>query len=459
MKYIRPAFPQLTRRDFFRVGAVTVGGYSLVPWVKPLNVETKRKVGPRGTAEFCIFYFLLGGMSQPDTFDLKEGPWTPEDLDIRKIHAELKLPFGLYPHLSKRMDKIALIRSMEAWENVHERGQYYIQVGHPFSPARFQEMPNVGSVIAYEWEARRQDSDYLPPFMALNFSTNLVGSGSLPATFAPMSADTKGSKPFLMEEEERPRHMLRRELLERLDPAREGPSGRGRILHDYTNYYQGAYRLLDAPDASEIFEISEEDHQRYGQTSSGDACVVARNLVEANAGTRFICIGQGGWDLHGDAWKKNAKVNQYTCCTEMDGALATLLDDLESTRSEDGRSLLEKTLVVCMGEFGRTPGELNPRHGRDHHRYAHTGLFAGAGVVGGKIMGATDEIGNRVTRADWHAGRSVYPEDVMATIYSAMGIDWTKQITDTPSGRPFYYIEDISPLGMMRFDDIRELFS
>ena len=451
--------PQMGRREFFRVGAVTVGGYSLLPFLEPLNVQAKRKVEPRGGAEFCIFYFLLGGISQPDTFDLKEGSWTPEDLDIRTIHADLKMPFGLYPRLSRRMDKIALIRSMESWENIHEAGQYYIQVGHPFSRARFQEMPNLGSVIAYESRDRRRESDYLPSFVALNFGTNLVGPGALPSTYAPMSTDTKGSKPFLMKEEERSRYMLRRDLLERLDHVRLEGSKRGRIFQDYSDYYKGAYRLLDTPGASEIFDITEEDHQRYGQTPSGDACAIARNLVRANSGTRFICIGQGGWDLHGDAWKKDAQVNQYTCCQQMDGALATLLDDLESTKSADGRSLLEKTLVVCMGEFGRTPGALNPRNGRDHHRFAHTGLFAGAGVTGGKIIGATDDIGNRVIRPDWHAGRSIYPEDVIATIYSTLGIDWTKQIVDTPSGRPFYYIEDLSPVGVMRFDEIGELFS
>jgi uncharacterized protein (DUF1501 family) len=143
----------------------------------------------------------------------------------------------------------------------------------------------------------------------------------------------------------------------------------------------------------------------------------------------------------------------------MDGALAALLDDLTSAKGKDGLPLLDRTLIVCMGEFGRTPGMLNERAGRDHHRHAHTSLFAGAGVLGGKIIGATDEVGGRVTKPDWHGKRAIYPEDVIATIYSAMGIDSTKKIIETPSGRPFYYIEDLSPVGYMEFDEISELFS
>ena len=466
MKNDRPGLPQLTRRDLFRVGGVTVAGHSLLPLLRPFNVHARKRVQPRGTAEVCIFYFLQGAMSHVDTFDLKEGKWTPEDLDIRTASSGIKLPHGLYPRLSQRMERLALIRSMAAWTNLHSIGQYYLQVGHPLSPARVKEMPHVGSVIGHEYEARRKDSDFLPPFVALNFGTTLVGPGVFPASCAGMVADTEKTPPFVMKEEEQELFKIRRELLARLDQSRMGPSERGRLFEDYANHYKGAYRLFSTPGAPEIFQISDEERKRYGETPSGDACVVARNLVRANAGTRFILIGQNGWDLHGDAWKKDDKGNfvaedsaQRKLCLEMDGALSGLLDDLASMEGDDGRSLLEKTFVVCMGEFGRTPGNINGRGGRDHHIYAHTGLFAGAGVAGGKVIGGTDEIGSLVSKPDWHGERPIYPEDVLATIYSVMGVDWEKKITDTPSGRPFYYIEDVSPLGVMDFDEISELFS
>jgi uncharacterized protein (DUF1501 family) len=280
-----------------------------------------------------------------------------------------------------------------------------------------------------------------------------------------MVSDTKGTPPFVVDKEDREEFLIRRELLERLDSSRQGASERGRIFQDFTKFYEGAYQLLDAPGTSAVFQIEEEDHKRYGATPSGDACVIARNIVKASAGTRFICIGQSGWDLHGNAWKRDEKErlvaadsSQRKCCLEMDGALSALIDDLASMRRNDGQTLLDKTFIVCMGEFGRTPGGLNPRAGRGHHRWAHTALFAGGGVAGGKIIGATDDIANRVVRPDWHIKRSIYPEDVLATIYSVMGIDWTKTIKETPSGRVFYYIDDASPVGYMAFDEINELF-
>jgi uncharacterized protein (DUF1501 family) len=98
-------------------------------------------------------------------------------------------------------------------------------------------------------------------------------------------------------------------------------------------------------------------------------------------------------------------------------------------------------MIVVLGEFGRTPGELSPGKGRDHHRYAMSGLFAGAGILGGRAIGATDPLGEKVTRTGWTKKRSMYPEDIAASIYSALGIDWTKEITNTPSGRVFEYIE------------------
>jgi uncharacterized protein (DUF1501 family) len=120
--------------------------------------------------------------------------------------------------------------------------------------------------------------------------------------------------------------------------------------------------------------------------------------------------------------------------------------------------LLDRTLIVCMGEFGRTTGDLTPGKGRDHHRFAMSGLFAGAGILGGRAIGATDELGARVVSSGWAKKRSIYPEDVGATIYSALGIDWTKEITNTPSGRAFQYVEFQSGTDFLDVSEIAELF-
>lgn len=462
MNLDRPHFPKLTRRDLFRVGGVSVAGYVLMPVLQPLNVEASRKIKVRQSADFVIFLFLEGGASHVDTFDFKEGKWTPPDFDPRTVGPDLRMPYGLLPKLATMTDKYAIVRCCEAWESAHARAQYYIQVGHVFSPSRIKEMPSVGSIVAYEMSRQRKEPDFLPPFVAMNYSSSnagLVGGGMLPATYAPMAIYTRGELPFVVPPEAKPTFTRRREFLNQLDAAlRLGKDPRGRTMQDYGDFYNASYQILDSPQVSTIFKVSPEDHQRYGSSDTGDACVMARNLIEADAGTRFVAISHNGWDLHGGAYEKQAKNSQYRLCWDLDGALSNLITDLETRNDKEGRALLSKTLIVVMGEFGRTPGELTIAKGRDHHRYAASALFAGAGVKGGKILGETDAIGGKVVRYDWHQKRSIYPEDVVCTIYSALGIDWTKKVTETPSGRPFYYVEDLSPLGYMEFDEIAELF-
>jgi uncharacterized protein (DUF1501 family) len=144
---------------------------------------------------------------------------------------------------------------------------------------------------------------------------------------------------------------------------------------------------------------------------------------------------------------------------EVDNALSALLEDLASRKRPDGKSLLDETLVVCMGEFGRTPGAPNRALGRDHHQYAYTGLFAGGGIQGGQVIGETDEQGFKITKSGWEVNRSIYMEDVACTIYSAMGIDWKKAIQHTPSGRTFYYIEPFAAKAMIGAREVSQLFS
>jgi len=453
--------PRLTRRDFVRVGAVSVGGYYLLPITKAASsINAKEATHPRGSADVCIMLFLRGGPSQLDTFDVKEGHWTPDDLDIRTVTPGVRMPFGLLPKLSKRLNKITIVRSMEAWEAEHSRGVYYMQAGRILSPARTQEIPSVGSVIAYEALQQRSDSDYLPPFISMNMETNaLLGPGMLPSSAAPMATFTDSPPPFVLAEKEQNTFERRRSLLKTLDRRRHGmDSPRTRLFEDIDEHYQSAYPMLSNPKAGKIFSVPKDESQRYGGSGLGDACIMARNIVEAGAGAKFIFISHDGWDLHIKAFDKSAKNNQYQMCWELDAALAALLDDLESRTDKAGRSLIDRTFVMSLGEFGRTPGHLTLREGRDHYRYAAVGLFAGAGVKGGQIIGATDQEGGKVVDPGWHKSRSIYPEDVMVTLYSVLGIDWAKKISKTPSGRAFEYIENISPQGYLTFGEIKELF-
>jgi Protein of unknown function (DUF1501) len=458
--------PRLTRRQFFRVGATTFAGYTLLPIAKPLQVRAAEKIEPRGSAEFCIFLFLMGGPPQLDTFDVKEGKWTPSDFDIRTITPEVRMPVALFPKLSekRRLDQMLFARSVEAWESVHERGQYYIQAGRAFSGARAKEIPSVGSLVAYEFDSKRRSGDFMPPFVAMNFSpggAGLAGPGMLPATFAPLpiAVQKDGDFSFVVPEEERARFSQRWEFLQRMDRSlRSGEDRLGRPLLDYHDFYLGAYEMMKRPEVGKILKFSDEEHQKYGKSSFGDACLLARNLVNADAGTRFIAIAQDGWDLHANVYDKSKPVNHYTLCRDLDFALAGLLDDLSSTRDKQGRTLLDKTFIVCMGEFGRTPGDINANKGRDHYRYASTTVFAGGGVKGGRVLGSTDDVGGKVIKPGWHQDRSIYTEDVMATIFSTLGIDFTKKITNTPSGREFEYVEITSGTDFISPSEIKELF-
>lgn len=448
-----PNVPILSRRHFFRVGAATVSGFYLVPMVRPANVETTENVTPRGSAEFCIFVFLAGAPSQLDTFDIKEGKWTPPDFDIRTIKPGIRMPYALFPNLSAQIEHITISRSMEAWESAHSRAQYYLQVGHQFSPARRNEMPSIGAVVAMELDKRRKASDFLPPFIAMNFGTLLIRQGCLPYEFGPLPIEMKQGTEFLMDDREKQAFERRWKLHRQLEDARECQEP----TSEFDALYGSALSMMTAPGLAKVFTIPSVDKVRYGSSTLGDSCVLARNLVQTNAGTRYIAIQQGGWDLHANMYDPKG-MNHYKLCHEFDQAVGTLIADLAASKCEDGRTLLDKTLIVCMGEFGRTGGDLTVNQGRDHNRSAFSALFAGGGVKGGRAFGVTDSNGVKVVSPEWDEKRSIYPEDVLITIYSALGINWSKKITNTPSGRAFEYVEHQSGTNYVGFREISSLF-
>jgi hypothetical protein len=168
------------------------------------------------------------------------------------------------------------------------------------------------------------------------------------------------------------------------------------------------------------------------------------------------------WDHHSNIYGKpgGPKGGLYTLCPQLDSALAALLADLKRTKSRDGRgALLDRTLVVVMGEFGRTPGDLTVNAGREHYAKAMVAAFAGAGVKGGRAIGATDADAANVTEFGWARKRPIYMEDVCATIYSTLGIDWSKRLRNTPSGRDFVYVDPAAPMGVVNFTEVAEFFA
>lgn len=463
-------FPTLTRRKFWQYGAVSVTGGMLSPFTGRLNAAATGRVSPRGSADTVIFLNLVGGPSQMDTFDFKPYKFTPGDLDVRTHPLGIQWPYGLLPKTAGILQYAAIVRSMAAWETLHNLGQFYLQVGHAFNAARAKEMPSIGSVIAYEMLPKAKSSDFLPPFVSMNFPAGavngtLIREGYFDSSTAPLTLDVRkgGNMPFLLQEGYRERFHDRLDFLRSFDTSRqvEG-SGVNKMVREWDAFSRSAEKMIRSPQVAGIFNLKEEDRKRYGATPFGDACMIARNMVNSGGGARYILVNQGGWDHHGDIYgasgkstmeDKRARGGLYSNCGELDPALASLVTDLEAS------SKLGRTLVCVMGEFGRTPGDLTDIKGRDHWPAVRCGLFLGAGVKGGKVIGATDEKGAKITKFEWHKDRPIYPEDVTATIYSTLGIDWTKKLGGAPSGREFIYVEDMSPTGFIGSTEIKELFA
>jgi hypothetical protein len=279
--------------------------------------------------------------------------------------------------------------------------------------------------------------------------------------------------PFVLPDEYQSRYDRRMEFLKAFDTGRKVDTtwAPKRIL-EWESFTRSAHRMLKSPEIGKVFQLSDEERKRYGSNAFGDACLIARNMVKAEAGARYILLNQGGWDHHGFIYgsgdgeevapgkPKKGPGGVYGLCLQFDQGFANLIRDLKETKSRDGNStLLEKTFVLALGEFGRTPGPLNGIQGRDHWAAVRCGAFAGGGVQHtGRVIGATDEQAAKITRFDWHKNRPIFPEDVTATIYSVLGIDWTKSLSGTPSGRDFVYVEPMSGTNFIGSTEVSELF-
>lgn len=431
-----------TRRHFL-FGAASAGLLS----VHADAEVTSRSVSARNTADACIFINLNGGASHLDTFDPKDGPWNPSDADIRD-YGDLRLSRKLFPKLSALTGDLLVLRSCSSWEAAHERGQFYMQTAHAQNPALAAEMPHIGAVVAYEKGA----NGLIPPFMAFN-QTSLQGATFLGGPYTPMMppATRTGistlSHPFFGNTSQQ-RFEQRFQLLQDLDePLRQGPLNE--VMGVYAGYYARAKAMMYNDSVDQVFKFSVDDENRYGANAIGRALVVARNAVRAKNGAVFINATQGGWDTHVGQFDRGIATNNYTLSNDLDRAVGSLVEDLKASGQ------LGRTLIVMMGEFGRTPGVLNSRLGRDHYRPVMNVAMIGGGVRGGRVIGQTDATGAAIVSPQWSQDRAIYPEDITATIYSALGIDWTKGINDTPSGRRYNYINGAAD---GNFQPVEEVF-
>jgi hypothetical protein len=458
-----PNRPTLARRELLRIGGVSlVGGF--LQGFAPRNVSAAAQARPLATARNVLFVNIDGGMSHIDTFDAREGAWTPAGFDFRRFSNGVTMPQGWLPTMAGLLDRIAVVRSLGSWDAVHGRAQYYVQTGHPLNLALAKEVPAIGAVVAHELAGTRKASDSLPPFVAMNMEGNqagLINQGFLSAEVGPMNLRVGTDGPPDMIPRDGVSDVLARrwERLQDIDRSlRTG--GAEKNFTDYHEYYRSAWAIMNDPRIGRIFTLPDEDRKRYGNSGLGNSLILARNLLQADAGTRFILASHGGWDHHSDIYRDNTRSHQVLI-RELDLALGHVIGDLGRTPSlhRQGRTLLDDTLVVALSEFGRVPGPITEtRKGREHHIKVHAGVFAGGGVTRGAVIGRTDETGGEIAAAGWSARRPIYMEDVACTIYSALGIDWTKRIETTPSGRAFHYVEPASGTRFVGFKPVNELF-
>jgi len=415
------------RRDFLQLGMLSALGMSvtdLLRW-QALAAPAKRDIS-------CILIWLDGGPSHLDMFDPK--PNAPK---------EVRGPFGVIPtalpgvqiseHLpltAKAMGEIALVRSLTHELGNHNTGRHYLMTGH--RPTPVVAYPSLGSVLAKETGFKRQ----LPPYVIVPQPVEYSQAGYLPGAYGPFSVGGDPSKPdFRVRDLNAPEGVSitaeaqRRDALRQLDEfSREVEDSPVTEARDA--FYEQAYRLLGSPAAKAAFDLNKEPGQlrnRYGRKLIGQGCLLARRLVES--GARFVTVVDRGWDTHQDIARNlpDARFRGSGKLPALDRAYSTLLADLRE------RGLLESTLVVLMGEFGRTP-KINNRAGRDHWPRAGFVSFAGGGVNGGQVIGATDAHGEVPTDTP------VRPEDVAHSMLRLLGVDPNQQYT-APGGRPLKILE------------------
>ncbi len=426
--------PHVSRRAFFRHAASAVGGYYLLP-SRPMETVAKGAATPLGRAKNCILVLMNGGPSHVDTFDLKEGPWLPANFEPTS-YGDVRWPRGLFPRMAEQMDNIALIRSVRSWTGVHDLGRNWLQIGRNPLNNMGRIAPHIGSIVSIEYANRSVDKT-LPAFFNLNAGDG-IGAGYLSPVHAPFFFSPGGNPPPGTTHGDGQAAFTRRvELLSQLDAEFRASGVLGSKGSEAAAFNDAARQMMYRPEIDQLFRFSADERIRYGNSGFGNALIVAKNLLASNRGTRFVQVNVGSWDNHANIYTGALNpANANSLGRLFDSGMGALLADLKANGQ------LEDTLIVAMGEFGRTITALNSTAGRDHFLQQAV-LFAGAGIRGGRAIGTTFADGRDTQDPGWSRQRSVRAEDIAATIYSALGIDWTTIRRDDPLGRGYSYIPEV----------------
>src|SRR5262245_13143387 len=368
----------LSRRTFLRSVAAVGAGLGDLGFkdAMTLHAEELRK---RGMA--CILLFMRGGPSQFETFDPKPdtsigGPTKAIDTAVSGIRIAEH-----WPNVARAMKEIALVRSMTNREGEHQRATYQLHTG--YAPAGSIKHPAFGALVAAELGPKDFD---LPHFVSVGNRFTTIGSSFLGMRYAPFVVGNPSQMPGNVE---LPRGVGDRRFGRRVDLMKDleedfAQAGGAKLVEDHRHLYASASQMVLSPKLK-AFDVSQEKdsvRERYGRTPFGQGCLLARRLVEA--GVTFIEVELGNWDTHQDNFERTKPLS-----LQADKGFAALVGDLKE------RGLLERTLVICLGEFGRTP-RINPQSGRDHYPRVFSAAVAGGGVKGGQVIGASSDNGSDV---------------------------------------------------------------
>lgn len=442
----------MTRRDFLHAGSLGLLGLGL-PGLQALSAQG---AVAKDKDVNCILLFLVGGPSQLDTWDMKpeapaevRGPFKPIPTNVPGAQIS-----EIFPRLSRHMDKVALVRTVyHTATAVHDTGHQMMQTGRLFSAGI--ESPHYGSVLA-KLKGPRGDA---PPYVVAPKPIGPTGgnlphghsAGFLGKTYDPfiLNADPNANDfkvPDLLPPDyvtavrEERRRSFRQAIDGSVKAFEASPDAR---LLDAN--FERAYRMMSSATTREAFDLTKEPdalRDRYGRTRFGQSCLLARRLIER--GTRLVTVNmfetvfnEITWDIHGSSPFSPIECYANEVGPNFDNAYSSLLEDLYE------RGLFENTMVLAFGEFGRTP-KINPAGGRDHHPGCWTVLFAGGPFQGGRVVGASDEIGHAPK------DRPVTTGEIAATVFKGLGIDLETELPG-PQGRPL-------PLVDRGINPIQELF-
>ncbi|MAT72078.1 MAG: hypothetical protein CMJ58_21440 [Planctomycetaceae bacterium] len=356
----------------------------------------------------CILLWMGGGPPTIDIWDMKPGATTGGQFQPISTAGEAQIN-QLMPNVAQCMDKLTVVRSMSTKEADHTRGTYYLHTG--FVPARDVTHPSYGSVVAKE---TRTSGLEIPPFVSIGGASE--GPGFLGMAYAPFQVDPNGRVRNLERSRDEARMMDRMKLLSVLE-KRFIREDRGAAAAEHAKVLDSTLQLMTSQqmDAFRVDQEPEAMRERYGNGGFARGCLMARRLVEA--GVPFVEVNMGGWDLH-----QNCFTTLQTKLPELDQAMSALVTDLVD------RGLWNDTIVLWMGEFGRTP-RINENAGRDHWARSWSVVAGGGGLAGGGVIGATNDDGTQVETEPYSS------QDLMATILSGLGIPLTTTYT-APNGRP-----------------------